>query len=93
MAVVARNTLMPAQQFVIGIDVVVEDWLFPRYADVTGIALVTAMFVVCVILQVAGDAGLVHFILERVVRMTISAGGFRMLSFEPEVRIPGMVET
>ncbi len=93
MAVVARNTLMPAQQFVIGIDVVVEDWLFPRYADVTGIALVTAMFVVCVILEMAGHTVHVHLVLEGIFRVAVAARCIRVLPFQWKVRIPGMVET
>jgi len=93
MAVVARLTLVPAQKLVIGVYIVIEGRLFPCNADMTGVALDAAMFVVCVILLVAGDAGLVHFILERIFRVTISAGSLRVFSVEPEVRIPGMVKT
>jgi len=58
--------LVSTEKFVIRMDVVIEERLFPFGADVATVALIATMLVVCVILQMAGHAGHVHLVLKRI---------------------------
>jgi len=56
---------MPAEKFVIRMDVVIKERLSPIGADMARITLITAVLVMCVILEMAGHAGHAHLVLKR----------------------------
>ena len=88
MAVVACNNLVTAEQFVFRIPVMVEDRLVPGdAAAVAGVTLVTAMFIVGVVLEVARYAGPIHLVFERVFRVTVTAGQLRVAAQQIEIGI------
>ena len=93
MAGIAGNLLVPTQQPVIRVDVVVKNRLFPSRTRMTGIALLAATGFVRVVLEVARDAGTVHRVLERILGVAVPAVRIRMLAFQREIRVAGVIET
>ena len=73
-AAVAFCFLMSAQEAVVGIIVVVEDGLVPLGTKVAHAAFGAIVFLMVIVFEVTRNAGYVHFIFERIVRMTFAAG-------------------
>lgn len=76
--VVAGDCLVRAQQAVFRVTAMVEQRLRPVIAAMTGPALFAVMAFVIVIFEMAGDAGHVHLVLERVFRVTVVTGQRRV---------------
>ena len=85
--------LVSTDKFVIRMDVVIKERFFPFCAGMASVTLVAAMLVMRVIFEVARYAGHIHFVVERTVGVTISAGGLCMFAFKGEVRIARVIET
>ena len=65
---------MSAQEPVVGIIVVVEDWFVPHGTNVAHAAFGAIVFLMVIVFEVTRNARYVHFVFERVVRMTFAAG-------------------
>ena len=71
----------------------VEDRLVPGdAAAVAGVTLSTAMLVMGVVFKVARYAGLVHFVLERVLGVAVTASQFCVAAEQIKIRVAGMVK-
>ena len=74
MAIITGDFLMSAEQLVVGVDIMLKERLFPLSAAMTGIALLAAMLVMRIILEMTRYAGHIHLIFKRILGMTVSAG-------------------
>ena len=73
---VAINTcsfLMSAEKAVLRVTVMVEKRFLPGRTAVAAVALVAVVAIVAVILEMAGDAGRLHLVLEGALGVTVSA--------------------
>lgn len=64
--IVAGNLAVAAEERVVGVDAVIEERFFPRCTGMAGVTLIATVLVVFIILEVAGDAGFVHFVVKRI---------------------------
>ena len=73
-AAVALCFPMSAQEAIVGITIVVEDWFVPLGTKVAHAAFGAIVFLMVIVFEVTRNARYVHFVFERVVRMTFAAG-------------------
>lgn len=64
MAIVTRDFAVSAEELVVSMNIVIKERFFPFSAHMTGVALVAAMVVMCVIFEMAGGTGFIHFVFE-----------------------------
>ena len=67
MAIGTGNFVVSAKKAVLRVSVMVKERFGPGRTSVTGVTLIAVMTVVLIILEVAGRAGYIHFVLEGVV--------------------------
>ena len=91
-AVVARKSLMPAEEFVIGLHVVIKGRFCPLGADMAGVTLLTAMLVMRIIFEMTGHAGHIHLVFKRILRVAVAASRLSVLAFQRKFRVAHMVE-
>ena len=87
------DCLVSAYQCMRGIPVVVKEDVCPERVAVAIATLGAKMTVVLVVVQVAGNAGRLQLISERLFGMTIIANQLGMAATESKARVPAMVET
>lgn len=75
-----------------GVDIVVEPEVIEALRHVAGITTFSEVSVVVVVFFVAGNAGHVHAVAERVVAMAVTAGQWRVLAREGKCSITSVVE-
>jgi len=79
-------------QRVTRIDIVVEPDIVKPFRYVAGITVLTEMAVVIVVIKVAGDAGRIHAIAERVITVAVATNKRRMLTEQFEGRVTRVVK-
>ena len=84
MAVLAFDRGMRAEECIARVVVVIEEHVGPDRGCVAGTARFTEVPFVTVVLEVARDTSGLELVGERVLRMAVSAGEFRVTSVERE---------
>ena len=92
MAFDAFDGLVCAEQPVVRVPVMIEHGFRPVIVVVAGIAVVTIVLVVFVVFEMAGDACLVLFILERIFGVAVIASCLGVLALERKFGVPGVIE-
>lgn len=77
---------------VLRVGVMVEVNCRPCFRSMAGIAGAPEMTFMIVVLEMAGDAGNVHFVVERILAVAVAAGKFRVPTLQCELRVTGMIE-
>jgi hypothetical protein len=84
---------MSAEKPVVGMDVMVKERFRPLSAGMANVTLITSMFVMFIIFEMARRACLVHLVLKRLVRMTVATFQRGMFTFEGKFRVANVVKT
>ena len=80
MTIIAGRFQMSAREFVLCVSVVVEEGFRPDGAGVACITLLAIVSVVIVVFEMAGNTGCVHYVVKRILGMTVAAGELAMFS-------------
>ena len=91
-AIDARRLEVTAEQFVIGIEVMIEVRLRPGATVVAGVALVAAVGIVLVIFEMTRYALHAHGVFEWILGVAVATGELGMSAKEVKVGIPDMIE-
>lgn len=88
----AFDQFMSTLQRVLGVYIMVEVNRGPGIAGVACLTGRSEMAFVVVVFEMAGDARDVHFVVERVLVVAVTAGQLRVPSFEGEARVARVIE-
>ena len=88
----AFDQLVCAVQRVVRVDIVVEVNRRPRLGRMAGLTGSSEMTVVVVVLEMAGDACDVQFVVEWILAVTVTACQLRVLAIERKTRVAHMIE-